>query len=137
LIRTVHKDDDIFLMTLANRPELRQDFTDNRDKLASALRRITVGGGTALYDALYEGLRKVRHGTHDKKAILLLTDGEDTSSENTLEDAQRSVRESEVLVYSLGISPSASGPLTDGTPYPTGGPTIPAGRTCPNGRRTP
>src|SRR5207249_2969972 len=67
-IRTVHKDDDIFLMTFANRPELRQDFTDNRDKLASALRRITVGGGTALYDALYEGLRKVRHGSHDKKA---------------------------------------------------------------------
>src|SRR6266699_4361075 len=48
-IRTIHNDDDIFLMTFANRPELRQDFTDNRDKLASALRRVTVGGGTALY----------------------------------------------------------------------------------------
>src|SRR5437867_5389871 len=65
-IRTVHKDDDIFLMTFANRPELRQDFTDNREKLATALRRITVGGGTALYDALYEGLRKVKRGSHDK-----------------------------------------------------------------------
>jgi len=51
-IRTIHRDDDIFLMTFANRPELRQDFTDNRDKLATALRRVQVGGGTALYDAL-------------------------------------------------------------------------------------
>ena len=43
-IRTIHRDDDIFLMTFSNRPELRQDFTDNRDKLASALRRVSVGG---------------------------------------------------------------------------------------------
>src|SRR5881296_2915669 len=73
-IRTVHRDDDIFLMTFSNRPELRQDFTDDRDKLASALRRVTVGGGTALYDALEESLRKVKSGKHDKKAILLITD---------------------------------------------------------------
>src|SRR5438132_716752 len=134
-IRTVHKDDDIFLMTFANRPELRQDFTDNRDKLASALRRITVGGGTALYDAVYEGLRKVRHGSHDKKAILLLTDGEDTSSENTFDEAERSVRESEILVYCLGISPSGGGVLTERSPFPTGGPTN--GPNGTNGRRSP
>ncbi len=79
-IRSIHKDDDIFLMTFANRPELRQDFTDDRHRLAKALRRVTVGGGTALYDALDEGLRKIKQGRHEKKAILLLTDGEDTSS---------------------------------------------------------
>ena len=137
-IRTVHRDDDIFLMTFANQPVLRQDFTDNRDKLASALRRITVGGSTALYDVLYEGLRKVRHGSHDKKAILLLTDGEDTSSQNSYDEAQRSVRESEVLVYCLGISPSGGGILTERNPYPTGGggpniPNGPAGRRPTNG----
>jgi VWFA-related protein len=129
-IRTVHKDDDIFLMTFANRPELRQDFTDDRDKLASALRRLTVGGGTALYDALYEGLRKVRHGTHDKKAILLLTDGQDTSSENTFDEAARSVRESEILVYCLGISPAGGGILSERSPSGGGG-------NGPNGRRGP
>src|SRR5437879_4165933 len=61
-IRSIHKDDDIFLMTFANRPELRQDFTDDRDRLAKALRRVTVGGGTALYDALGEGRRRVKSG---------------------------------------------------------------------------
>jgi VWFA-related protein len=85
---------------------------------------------------LYDGLRKVRHGSHDKKAILLLTDGEDTSSENTYDEAQRSVRESEVLVYCLGISPSGGGLLTERNPYPTGG-GGPSGPNGPNGRRTP
>src|SRR5206468_11882818 len=82
-IRTIHRDDDIFLMTFANRPELQQDFTDDRDRLARALRRVTVGGGTALYDALYDGIRKVKRGSHEKKANQLLTDVEDTSSDNT------------------------------------------------------
>src|SRR5919197_6684342 len=43
-IRSVHKDDDIFLMTFANSPDIQQDFTDDREKLARALRRVTVGG---------------------------------------------------------------------------------------------
>lgn len=119
-IRSIHKDDDIFLLTFANRPQVRQDFTDDRDKLASALRRITVGGGTALYDALYDGLRKIRHGEHDKKAILLVTDGEDTSSEIGFDEAQLAVRESELLIYCLGISPGPGGPMTERVPKTTG-----------------
>ena len=133
-IRTVHKDDDIFLMTFNNRPYLAQDFTDDRDRLARALRRVTVGGGTALYDALDLSLRKVKHGIQDKKAILLLTDGEDTTSETSFEEAQAAVRESELLVYCLGISPSGA-PLTERNPYPVPGPT--GGPTGPNGRRGP
>src|SRR5947207_356584 len=114
-IRSVHREDDIFLMTFANRPDLLQDFTDDREKLARALRRVSVGGGTALYDALELSLRKVKHGIQDKKAILLITDGEDTSSETTFEEVLSAVRESELLVYSLGISPSGS-PLTERSP---------------------
>src|SRR5262247_3954887 len=73
-IRTIHHDDDIFLMTFSNRPQLIQDFTDDREKLARALRRVSVGGGTALYDALELSLRKIKSGRQEKKAILLLTD---------------------------------------------------------------
>src|SRR5438128_9127007 len=54
-IRTIHEDDDIFLLTFSDRPIIAQDFTSDRDRLASALRRIRVGGGTALYDALDQG----------------------------------------------------------------------------------
>jgi hypothetical protein len=129
-IRSVHREDDIFLMTFANRPEVQQDFTDDRDRLARALRRVRVGGGTSLYDALEMGLHKVRNGIQDKKAILLLTDGEDTQSEATFEETESAVRESEILVYCLGISPSGS-PLTERRPYPT--PTDPGGRRNPSG----
>src|SRR5438445_6069062 len=89
------------------------------------------GGGTALYDALDEGLQKIKQGRHEKKAILLLTDGEDTSSFMTFEQAESMVRESELLVYCLGISP-AGGYLTERTPgrYPGPG-------TGPGGRRDP
>jgi VWFA-related protein len=114
-IRTIHRDDDIFLLTFSSRPEVRQDFTDDREKLARALRRITVGGGTSLYDAMDLSLDKIRDGIRDKKAILLLSDGEDTTSESTYEDALVAVRESELLVYALGISPNG-GNLTERTP---------------------
>ena len=133
-IRSIHKDDDIFLMTFANRPELRQDFTDDRDRLGRVLRRVTVGGGTALYDALDESLRKIKQGRHEKKAILLITDGEDTSSFITFDEAQSVVRQSELLVYCLGISPSG-GYLTERSPGqypdPRTGPTGPGGRRDP------
>src|SRR6266436_4872716 len=59
-IRRIHQDDEIFLMTFSGRPVLRQDFTDNREKLSQGLRRIIATGGTALYDAVGEGVTKIR-----------------------------------------------------------------------------
>ncbi len=136
-IRTVHQDDDIFLVTFSDRPVLSQDFTSDRDRLSSALRRVRIGGGTALYEALDFSLTKIKQGEHDKKAIILITDGEDTSSYITFDQAALAVRESELLVYCLGISPSNTGVLTEGIPVPSpmpptgpaGGPVgIPGGR---------
>src|SRR5262245_58142634 len=128
-IRTVHPDDDIFLMTFSDRPQLRQDFTSSRERLTAALRRISVNGGTALYDALDESLTKIKRGSHQKKAILLITDGQDTASYITLTDAQRAVRESEMLVYCLGISPSGEGPLSGAPPLSL--PRLPGGIPFP------
>jgi len=102
----IHKDDEIFLMTFANEPVLRQDFTNDRSNLFHSLHKILPTGGTALYDALREGLAKIRLGSHDKRAILLITDGQDTSSATNLDQVLRTVRESELIVYCLGISPS-------------------------------
>src|SRR5207247_4434896 len=68
-IRSIHRDDDIFLMTFANRPDLRQDFTDDRERLGRALRRVVVGGGTALYDAMDGGLQKIKRSKHDKQPL--------------------------------------------------------------------
>ena len=101
----IHKEDEIFLMTFANEPVLRQDFTNDRNNLFHSLHKILPTGGTALYDALGEGLAKIRLGSHEKRAILLITDGQDTSSVTNLSQVLRTVRESELVVYCLGISP--------------------------------
>src|SRR5207249_1648962 len=116
-IRTIHTDDDIFLMTFSTRTDLKQDFTDNRDKLTKALRSIAANGGTSLYDALEQGLAKIKSGRHHKRAILLITDGEDTSSRTSFPQVLMYLRESELLVYTLGISPVTYGDRTEHVPF--------------------
>ena len=123
----IHPDDEIFLVTFDDRARIVEDFTDDRRRLARALRSAEVGGGTAIHDALALGVDHIRNGKHDKKAILLISDGDDTSSATSFERALDQVRESEILVYSLGITPDGelSGPLGP-TPPTSPGP-IPAG----------
>src|SRR5499427_7050511 len=65
--RRIHPNDEIFLITFSGRPVLRQDFTDDRDKLSQALHHVNATGGTALYDALREGLAKIHTGRHSKR----------------------------------------------------------------------
>jgi Ca-activated chloride channel family protein len=106
-IRTIHPNDDIFLMGFDTQMYLLQDFTSDRNKLRKALKYADSGGGTALYDALQEGIKKVKHGANTKRSILLITDGQDTTSESSFTQTRQAVRESELLVYSLGIAPNS------------------------------
>jgi VWFA-related protein len=138
-INNVHPDDDIFLMTFSRNAEVVQDFTSDRRKLSRALDDIRLGGGTVLYDALQSALEKVRMGRHDKRAILVISDGMDAGSRRTnLERVIRTIRSSEVLIYGLGTAevtyadPAEHVPFT--LPSPQGGPRIirpPAGPTRP------
>ncbi len=100
----IHKEDEIFLMTFAMRASLIADFTSDRTTLRNALLTgVNVSGGTALYDSLYQALQKVKQGRYQKKAVLLVTDGEDTSSLTRFDKALQNIREAEMLVYSVGI----------------------------------
>jgi Ca-activated chloride channel family protein len=130
-VRRIHPEDEIFLMTFSSSPSMRQDFTSDRDKLSNALERIRVVGGTALYDALSQALDRIRSGRHTKRAILLISDGQDTSSDRKLEDVLQSIRESELLVYSLGISPLTYAQRTDHVPFSWPLPSAVAGRRAP------
>jgi len=129
-LQTLEPEDDIFLMSFAGGVKLEQDFTSDRRKLTSSLRRVQLSSGTSLYDAVEKSLRKVREGQHEKKAILLVTDGVDTTSLISFDEALRSVRVSEVLVYCLGISPGGFSRVPTRSPSPPvsqpgqGGPTI-------------
>jgi Ca-activated chloride channel homolog len=100
----IHKDDEVFLMTFAMRASLIADFTSDRTTLRNALMTgVNVSGGTALYDSLYQALQKVKQGRYQKKAVLLVTDGEDQHSLTRFDKALQDIREAEMLVYSIGI----------------------------------
>jgi Ca-activated chloride channel family protein len=117
-INNVHQDDDIFLMTFARDIKLEQDFTSDRRKLSRALNNISVSGGTILYDALQEGLDKIRHGRHDKRAILVISDGFDAGSRKTkLDQLLSSIRSAEVLVYGLGTAPTVYADPAEHVPF--------------------
>jgi len=126
-LRGIHADDDIFLMTFDNSVKVRQDFTSNREKLWEALEKVKLSSGTSLYDAVVMSTDKIRKGKYPKKAILLISDGVDTSSDRDYETARVAVRESEVLVYILGIAadPGVRGPMSErNSPFPS-----PSGRS--------
>ncbi len=102
----IHQDDEIFVMTFSSKPFPRRDFTGDRKKVYQSMRGLLATGGTALYDALSDALDKIHFGSHKKDVILAITDGQDTSSFVKLDQVLRTIRESEVLVYGLGISPA-------------------------------
>ena len=91
-------------MTFAMRASLIADFTSDRTTLTNALMTgVNVSGGTSLYDSLYQALQKVKQGRYQKKAVLLVTDGEDTTSLTRFDKALQYIREADMLVYSIGI----------------------------------
>jgi len=133
-LRDIHEDDDIFLMTFDGSVKVRQDFTSDREKLWTALQRVKLGSGTSLYDAVIQGIDKLRKGKYPKKAVLLISDGVDTASEHDYEVARLAVRESELLVYALGIAPDGSRvPMSERSPIPAPGtgPSIPGRSPIP------
>jgi VWFA-related protein len=97
------RDDELFLYLFNDQGIMLQDWTTDRSRLSRALGRIVPNGGTAMYDALAESVPHASMGRHQKRAIVLISDGNDTSSFHTVRDVKEMVRSSEVLVYAVGI----------------------------------
>jgi len=102
-VRTIQPEDDVFLMRFSSDVELMLDFTGDRELFSRAARRLRAVGSTHLYDALADALDKVRQGRHQKKALVLITDGEDTSSHMAFNEVLEMARASEVMAYCIGI----------------------------------
>jgi len=101
-IQTSHDQDDFFLVGFNQRANLVAEFTDG-DSLVNKLTLIDPKGQTALYDASYLGLEKVKQGRHQKRAILLISDGQDNSSRYTYGELRKLLKEANVQIYSIGI----------------------------------
>jgi Ca-activated chloride channel homolog len=96
-------DDEIFLMRFSEYPDLMQSWTTDRERLGRAVQRLGARGGTALYDAVAESLPLAQSGQNRKKALLVLSDGNDTSSRTRSSELRPLVRETEVLVYAIAL----------------------------------
>ncbi len=95
--------DDLFLFAFSSRPFLLQPFTANHYLVMSRLGLLHAYGQTALFDTILDGLLMVQHGRYDKKAILVVTDGMDNTSQASLSQVIGEARRMGVLVYSIGI----------------------------------
>ena len=96
-------DDEFFLFRFENRPHLVEGWTSDRALLSERLKEIKPDGATALYDAIVYALPLLRSGRHTKKALLVISDGNDTSSVMDRAGLKKLIRESEALVYAIGM----------------------------------
>jgi VWFA-related protein len=96
-------DDQILVATFNDHVRLVQELTSDRVVLSNVLDRLGAAGGTALYDATLEAIRKVREGPAESKAVVLVTDGVDTASDTAFSDLREHARRMEVPVFSIGL----------------------------------
>jgi Ca-activated chloride channel homolog len=97
-------DDEYFLVEFADQPTGTADFTNDISKIQSRFLFSKAKGRTALYDAVYMGLSKLEKGNNSKRALLLITDGEDNRSRYTFSNVREFVKEKDVQMYAIGIS---------------------------------
>jgi Ca-activated chloride channel homolog len=102
-IRMLGADDEMFLARFANVPELVQGWTKDRRLLGRAMDSLYAGGGTAMYDGIADALPVAQSGRNRKKAIVVISDGNDTNSATSPRDLKEMIRQSEVLVYAIGV----------------------------------
>ncbi len=102
-IRASNPQDQVFLIGFNEQVELLQDYTSDIDEVADSLDNIVVTGGTALYDAIYLGVQKAHTGIRPKKAVVVITDGEDRDSYYKLDELVAKVQESDVQVFCVGF----------------------------------
>lgn len=134
--------DEIFVYRFDNDPELIEHWTTDRHAISAALERIRPAGGTALYDAVAEAVPLAQSGRHRKKALVIISDGNDTSSRTEVETLQQLIRQTEVLVYAIGIDGRGTPTITSqgGPSFPRPRPPripIPSPFPLPGGRRPP
>ena len=100
--------DELFFMQFANRPDLIQEWTSDRRRISRAVASVGAQGGTSMYDAIADAVPVAQEGKNRKKAILVISDGNDTNSQTSVGELRRLIRESEVMVYALGVDSTAA-----------------------------
>jgi len=101
--KTANPQDEFFLITFADKPEEVSDFTSSVEDLQGKLVYTVPKGRTALLDAIYLGISKMRQAKYQKKALLIISDGGDNHSRYTEGEIKSMVKEADTLIYAIGI----------------------------------
>jgi VWFA-related protein len=103
LVDLLDRDDEVFLYRFDSAPQLLSGWTTDKRRISAEIGRILPRGGTALYDAVADAIPLMESGRHRKKALVIISDGNDTSSRTTVSAVRELIRQSEALVYAIGI----------------------------------
>src|SRR5690242_3035204 len=129
--RTANPQDEFFMIAFSEKPELLSDFTTSIEEIQGKLVYTIPKGRTALLDAIYLGLNKMKTAKHQKKALLIISDGGDNHSRYTQGEIKGIVKEADTQLYAIGIFDN-----TPRTEEERMGPTMLAEMTDVTGGRT-
>ena len=102
-MKTSNPQDEFFVIGFNDRPQLITDFTSSEDDVEARMATLEVGHRTALLDAIYFGLEKMKEAKYQRKALLIVSDGGDNNSRYTENEVRSAVKEADVQIYSIGI----------------------------------
>lgn len=103
-INSSHPKDEYFLIAFNSRAQLLMDRSRDGEAVLQKLTLVQPRENTALYDAAYLGIERVTRGSHQKKALLIISDGQDNSSRYNFGEVRRLMKESDVVTYAVGIN---------------------------------
>jgi Ca-activated chloride channel family protein len=101
--KTANPQDEFFMITFSDEPEEVSDFTSSVDEIQNKLLFAVPRKRTALLDAIYMGVSKMRRAKYAKKALLIISDGGDNHSRYTEGEIKALVKEADVMIYAIGI----------------------------------
>src|SRR5260370_20654638 len=101
--KTANPQDEFFMIAFSDEPEELSDFTSSVEDIQGKLLYTMPKGRTALLDAIYVGISKMRQAKYQRKALLIISDGGDNSSRYTEGEIKRLVKEGDTLIYAIGI----------------------------------
>ena len=101
--KTANPQDEFFMIAFSDKPEEIADFTSSVDDIQGRLLYTVPKGRTALLDAIYLGVNKMRQAKYPKKALLVISDGGDNHSRYTEGEIKSMVKEADILIYAIGI----------------------------------
>jgi Ca-activated chloride channel homolog len=105
LLEQLDHEDEFFILAFNHRPHVLTQWTQTPTVVREALDTLKPNGGTAVYDAVLEGMPLIARRNRERGALLIVSDGEDTASTATLKDVRFALRRSQAFVYAIAIDP--------------------------------